>query len=83
LRKYLGVASIIIFVLTLLIMKWFVEGKVRGDTGSGILMIGVGLSILSVIFCEKGRLKIIVLSFYGVLIVGFITIAILFGWSGL
>jgi hypothetical protein len=78
-RKYLGVASITIFILTFLIMQFFVVGKVSGATGSAILMFGAGLSIILALFSQKGRMKTIVLSLYGVLIVGFITISILFG----
>jgi hypothetical protein len=78
-RNYLGVASITIFILTFLSMQIFVIGKVSGATGSAILMFGVGLSIVFALFSQKGRMKTIVLSLYGVLIVGFVTISILFG----
>ncbi|MFJ7731657.1 hypothetical protein ACIQXF_07140 [Lysinibacillus sp. NPDC097231] len=44
-----------------------------------IFMAGVGVSILLAIFSEKGQAKTIVLSIYGLLIVDFITMAILFG----
>ena len=60
-------------------MQLFVVGKVSGAMGSAILLVGVGISILSALFSNKGRLKTIVLSLYGVLIVGFLTISILFG----
>lgn len=62
-------------------MKFFVIGKVNGATGSAILLVGVGLSILTAVFSEKGKLKTIILSLYGILIVGFVTISILFAVS--
>lgn len=80
-RKYLGIISIIIFVMTVLITEVFMTGKVSGGTATKFLLVGVGVSILLVIFSEKGRVKTIVLSLYGLLIAGFITIAILFALS--
>ena len=73
-KKYLGVASISSFIFTFVFMQIFVVGKVSGGAGTAILMFGVGLSILLALFSQKGRAKTILLSLYGVLIVGFITI---------
>lgn len=77
-RKHLGVVSIIVFIVTILIMKFFMVGKVSGTIGTNFLMTGVGVSILLAIFSEKGRVKIIVLSLNGLLIVGFIALVIIF-----
>lgn len=77
-RKHLGVISIIVFIVTILIMKLFMVGKVSGTIGTNFLMAGVGVSILLAIFSEKGRVKIIVLSIYALLIVGFITMVAAF-----
>ena len=83
LKKYLGVASITLFILTFVFIQIFVIGKVSGGAGTAILTIGVGLSIILALFSQKGRLKTIILSLYGLLIGGFIIIAILLGSSGL
>jgi hypothetical protein len=80
-RRYLGVVSIFVFIVTILYTEVFLIGKVSGAQGTKLLLIGVGVSILLVIFSEKGRVKTIVLSLYGLLIVGFITIVILYGVS--
>ncbi|MBU9720276.1 MULTISPECIES: hypothetical protein [Bacillaceae] len=77
-RKYFGILSIIILILTILIMQFFVAGKVSGPTDMLILMIGVGLAILTALLSEKGRLKTIVLSLYAVLAVVFISVSIIF-----
>jgi hypothetical protein len=81
-RKYLTIASIIIFVLTFLILK-LLEGKVTGLVGTNILMIGVGTSILAAIISKKGPFKTSLLVIYGFLFIGFIIIAGLLGSSGL
>lgn len=54
-RKYLGLVSIIVFIVTIIIMRFLMAGKVSGATGTRFLMAGVGVSILLVIFNEKGR----------------------------
>lgn len=77
-RKQLVLVSIIIFIVTFLIMKFFMEGKVSGMVGTNFLIAGVGVSVLLAIFSEKGRVKTIVLSFYSLLIVGFIMMVILY-----
>ena len=64
-------------------MQLFVNGKLSGKTGTIILCTGVGISILSALLSERGRLKTILLSVYGVLLLGFITVSILVGISGL
>lgn len=58
-RKNLGLVSIIIFIVTILIMKFFMVGKVSGRVGTNFLLAGVGVSILLAIFSEKGRMKTI------------------------
>lgn len=78
LRKYLGIVSIIIFISAFLIMQIFLIGKVSGAIGTAFLIIAVGISVLLALFSQKGRLKTTILSLYGVLIVGYITISILF-----
>ncbi|MGE7113769.1 hypothetical protein [Lysinibacillus sp. NPDC047702] len=60
-------------------MKFFMVGKVSGMAGTNFLIVGEGVSILLAIFSEKGRMKTIVLSLYSLLIVCFISMAILFG----
>jgi hypothetical protein len=46
-RRYLGVISIIIFILTFLVMQLFLVGNVSGVTGTSILIVGfITLSIL-------------------------------------
>jgi len=77
-RKHLVLVSIIIFIVTILIMKFFMVGKVSGMVGTNFLIAGVGVSVLLAIFSEKGRVKTIVLSLYSLLIVGFIIMAILY-----
>ncbi|AVK85179.1 hypothetical protein C3943_17410 [Lysinibacillus sp. B2A1] len=78
-RTNLGLVSIIIFIVTILSMKFFMVGKVSGMVGTNFLIAGVGVSILLAIFSEKGRMKTILLSLYSLLIVGFIATGILFG----
>jgi hypothetical protein len=82
LRRYLSLASIIIFVLTLLILM-LLRGKVTGQVGTNILMVGVGTSVLTAIISKKGGYKTTLLIFYSLLFIGFITIATLLGKSGL
>ncbi|WP_066299150.1 hypothetical protein [Bacillus sp. FJAT-29937] len=78
LRKYLGIVSIIIFTSAFLIMQIFLIGKVSGAIVTAFLIIAVGISVLLALFSLKGRLKKTILSLYGILIVGYITISILF-----
>ncbi|ANC77564.1 hypothetical protein ABE65_012450 [Fictibacillus phosphorivorans] len=81
-KKYLPLASITIFVLTILILSLLI-GKVTGQVGTNILFIGVITSILTALMSKKGGPKTTLLIFYGLIFVGFLTIAINLGKSGL
>lgn len=77
-RKHLAVTSVIIFILTILILQFFVVGKVSGATGTNILLVGFGSAVLLAAFSEKRRLKTVVLSLYGLIVFGFIVMTVLF-----
>ncbi len=68
-RKYLGVVSIIIFISTVLILYSLI-GKVSGQAGTNILLIGVGVSVMTAFFSKKGPLKWAIFGGYGLLILG-------------
>lgn len=78
-RKHLAVTSVVIFILTILILQFFGVGKVSGATGTNILLFGFGSAVLLAAFSEKGRLKTMVLSLYGFILLAFIILSILFG----
>lgn len=75
-RRYLGIVSVIILISTFLVMQFTIVGKVGSPTDIIVLFIGIGLSIVTALFSEKGLLKTILLSLYGILIVGFIIMVI-------
>lgn len=78
-RKYLGIVSIITLISTTLVIQFFVAGKVSSPADIIILLTGAGLTIFTALFSEKGQLKTILLSLYGLLIIGFLLISIIFG----
>lgn len=77
-RKHLALISVIVFILTILILQLFVVGKVAGSTGTNILLLGFVSAVLLAAFSEKGSLRTIVLSLYGLLVLGFIIMTVLF-----
>ena len=82
-RKYFGVTSIIIFILTIVISILLGKLKYRGMLDEYVVMIGSVLVISTALFSRKGRFKTILLSIYGILIVGIILTSLLLGSSGL
>ncbi|WP_027409364.1 hypothetical protein [Anoxybacteroides tepidamans] len=66
-RKHLGKVSIALLILTHIVLA-FGYGKIRGDIGTGILIIGVGLSLITALISEKGRWKTISISIVSIVI---------------
>jgi 4-amino-4-deoxy-L-arabinose transferase-like glycosyltransferase len=67
LRKRLGKVSIALLILTFIVFAFGV-GKIRGDIGTAILIIGVGLSLITALISEKGRWKTISISIVSIVI---------------
>jgi hypothetical protein len=80
LRKHLGKVSFALLILTFIVLA-FGYGKIRGDIGTGILIIGVGLSLITALISEKGRWKTITISIVSIVIgvYAFLIIAFFFG----
>lgn len=78
-RKHLAKASIALLILTFIVLA-FGYGKIRGDIGTAILIIGVGLSLITALISEKGRWKTISISIVSIVIgvYAFLTIAFFF-----
>ncbi|ALF10815.1 hypothetical protein [Parageobacillus thermoglucosidasius] len=66
-RKHLGKVSIALLILTHIVLA-FGYGKIRGGIGTGILIIGVGLSLITALISEKGRWKTISISIVSIVI---------------
>jgi hypothetical protein len=67
LRKHLGKVSFALLILTFIVLA-FGYGKIRGDIGTAILIIGVGLSLITALISEKGRWKTISISIISIVI---------------
>lgn len=78
-KKYLSLLSLSSLIITLLILIIGV-GKIRGDVGTGILITGLFISLLTALFSNKGALKTIslvlvlgIIGVYGILIFAFMS----------
>ncbi|MFD1356957.1 hypothetical protein ACFQ4X_03525 [Fictibacillus halophilus] len=71
-RKYLGLASILILIVTFLILQFFFVGKVSGQSGTNLLITGVSLSLICALLSTKGTWKNIAFSGLAILLIIFI-----------
>jgi hypothetical protein len=82
LRKHLGKVSFALLILTFIVLAFVYDNsKIRGDIGTGILIIGVGLSLITALISEKGRWKTITIIIVSIVIgvYAFLIIAFFFG----